>query len=876
MTGVTAVLRRITGAQRVWLLTGFLLAAAVVLLLIEMPDRAPRSLPFALPWVVIGAAFYVAETRVVHLHIGRSAHSFSLAEIPLLFGVFFLSPVEFIAARMIGGGLALGVSRHQRSVKLAFNLAQFLLGSSLAVGVVRLIAGEGADIGPREWLAAYVAIVMENVASVAAIAAAISLAEGRPQMRRIPEMLRTGLVISLANASLALLAIVVVAHRPDAWLLFSVPIGVALLAYRAYVDQRQQKEGLEMLYESTRILQRSPSVDRALVDLLAHARAMFRADLAELTLLPPRPGDQVLRLTSRGDSSDSVMLPIGTEMEDPLLARALDERRSILVSAADPASAPRFRNGLISPLIGEHRPIGTLVVANRLSDISTFDVSDLRLFETLASHIAVSLENGQLEQSLRRLAELKEELHHQANHDSLTGLANRALFRDAVDARLEASDLSGRVLVVVFLDLDDFKIVNDTMGHPVGDALLRGVGGRIAAAIRGDDVAARLGGDEFAILLWDREDLAGARRLADRLLVAMDEPFVLESSVVSIHASVGVAAAASSNTSSDDLMRNADVAMYAAKASGKGRVMLFEPGMVAALAERTKTTASLKRAIAEGALLLHYQPVFDLGSNSIVGVEALVRWSDPERGLIMPLDFIDLAEQTNLIHDLGRWVTRTSLAQLRAWGQLGEPFRSWWMSINVSPRQFEQPSFVPELAKMIRRSNIEPGRLALEMTESGLIPNADDSSDRLRAVRDLGVALMIDDFGTGYSSLGYLQRFPVTALKIAREFVDIAPDQPGGWGLAAAIIAMARTLELTVIAEGVEDPAQLARLRELGCQQAQGFLLARPMPAHELEAAIRAGSLALDEADRPGAHDLEFALRARPMGYAPVHQAGLP
>lgn len=871
--------RRLTGAQRVWLLTAVLLAGALILAALESTPAAPRSLPFPIPWPLVAVAFFVVETRVVHLHIGRSAHSFSMAEIPLLFGVFFLSPWEFIAARMLGGGLALGVARHQRSAKLAFNLAQFLLGSTVAIAVIQVLASRGDDFGPLEWAAAYLATVMENVVSVVAIAAAISLAEGQTQFRRIPEMLRTGLVISLANASLALLAIVVLGNRPDAWLLFGVPLGVAFLTYRAYVDQRQQKEGLEMLYESTRILQRSPTVDRALAELLTHARAMFRADVAELTLLPVRTGDQILQLTSRRDHHDEPMVPIGLELDDPLLARALEERHSILVAVADPASSPRFRNALVAPLIGEHRPIGTLTVANRLSDISTFDVSDLRLFETLASHIAVSLENGQLEQSLRRLAELKEELHHQANHDSLTGLANRALFREVVDARLGVSELGGRVLVVLFLDLDDFKIVNDTMGHPVGDALLRGVGDRIAAVIRGDDIAARLGGDEFAILVWDREDLVGARRLADRLLAALEEPFILESSAVSIHASIGVAAAASRSTSGEDLMRNADVAMYAAKASGKGRVVLFEPGMAAALAERTKTTSALKRAIANGSLLLHYQPIFDLTSSQIVGVEALVRWKDADRGLIMPLEFIDLAEQSNLIHDLGRWVLRASLGQLAAWKDLGEPFRSWWMSVNVSAREFEHPNYVEELGRAIQKMGITPGRLALEMTESGLIPNAEDAADRMHAIRKLGVALLIDDFGTGYSSLAYLQRFPVTALKIAREFVDIAPDQPGGWGLPAAIIAMAKTLDLDVIAEGVEDETQLQRLRELGCEQAQGFLLARPMPALELEAAIRSGVLTSGvlgaHARAVVARHLHPAART-PLGYAPAHHSVLP
>ena len=830
--------RRLTGAQRVWILTVVLAVAAVILIVPELSNGALRTLPLPMPWPLVALAFYVVETRVVHLHIGRSAHSLSMAEIPLLFGLFFLDPVSFIVARMLGGGLALAIARRQRSVKLAFNLSQFLFSSVVSVTVIHAIIGEGTGFGPREWIGAYMATSADAIVGIVAIATAISLAEGRAEFHRIPEMLKTGLMISLANSSLALLAIIVITYQPIALVLFGVPVTVAFVAYRSYVAQRQQKDGLEMLYESTRILQRSPQVDVAAVELLRHARTMFRADVAELTLLPTRVGEQLLRTTSRGSGEES-MVPIGTEIDDALLERALEERRALLVTVADPTSAPRFRNALVAPLIGENRVMGTLVVANRLSDISTFDASDLRLFETLANHIAVSLENGQLEQSLSRLVELKEELHHQANHDSLTGLANRALFGQAVGERLATTDQGGRMLVVLFLDLDDFKLVNDTMGHPVGDALLRAVGQRITASLRPNDVAARLGGDEFAIVLWDREDLAGARRAADRILAAIDEPFVLDSSVVSIHASIGIAAGASSRVSADELMRNADVAMYVAKANGKGRVVVFESDMATALTNRTEMTAALRRAIVEDQLVLHFQPVFDLRSGQIVGTEALVRWNHPDRGIVEPLEFIPLAEQSNLILDLGLWVLRAALEQMAVLDRLGDPCDSWWMSVNVSPRQLEHPGFVDDVRTLLEASGATPDRLALEVTESGLIPNPEEASDKLQALRHLGIRLMIDDFGTGYSSLGYLQRFPVGALKIAREFVDVDAEQPGAWGLAAAILAMARTLDLDVIAEGVEEEAQLERLRELGCRYAQGFLLARPMPAGQLEARYR-------------------------------------
>ena len=840
---------RLTGTQRVWVLTIALLAGSLVIFLFELPRGAPRSFPLPIPWLLVALAFCIVETKVVHLHIGRSAHSFSMAEIPLLFGLFFLDPGSFIAARLLGGGVALVFARRQRSVKLAFNLAQFLFGAVVAVGIIHLITAERTGFGPLEWSAAYLATIAENVVGVVAIASAISLAEGQRQFHRIPDMLRTGLLVALANASLALLAILVVQYEPAAVVLFAVPVGVAFVSYRAYVAQRQQSEGLEMLYESTRILQRSPQVERAVAELLTHARAMFRAEIAELTLLPGREGEEVLRTTSRGDVEDTAMVPVGTTVDDPLLQRAIDGRRSLLVAIADPASAPRFRNAIVAPLIGENRLIGTLLVANRLSDISTFDASDLRLFETLANHIAISLENGQLEQSLHRLAALKEELHHQANHDSLTGLANRSLFGRAVDERLAVADPGELVPVVLFLDLDDFKLVNDTMGHPIGDALLRAVAERITAGIRTDDIAARLGGDEFAVLLEDRADLAGARRTAERLLMAIDEPFVIDASIVSVHVSIGIAGGRPGHATADELMLNADVAMYVAKASGKGRVVMFEPQMATTLSHRHEVSAKLKRAVVDAQLILHFQPVFDLQTNQVVGAEALVRWNHPERGLLLPLEFIGLAEQSSLILEIGRWVLRESLEQLRAWQELGEPFRSWWMSVNVSPRQLEQEDFVDEIARLLQGTGIAPARLALEVTESALIPNAEEAHDKLLALRELGVHVMIDDFGTGYSSLGYLQRFPVDGLKIAREFVDIDPDRPTGWGLAAAIIAMAGTLDLDVVAEGVEEEAQLRRLRELGCRYAQGFLLARPMPAAGLEAWHRHGRHTLDAGD---------------------------
>jgi diguanylate cyclase (GGDEF)-like protein len=827
-----------TGTARVWALTIVLSTIAIFLAAIEVRAGQPTVAPVVLPWWVLAGLFYLTESKVVHLHIGRSAHSFSMSEIPVVYGIFFFKPAEFIVARLIGAGLALVISRRQRSVKLGFNLAQFLLCSVVTVGVVHLLVTVGADFGPRDWPAAFLATSAENMVGVFAVTAAISLAEGSPQHARVPRMLLMGSVVSLTNTSLALLLITVLFVEPAAALLFAVPIIAVFVAYRAYLSERQQHEGLEMLYESTRILQRSPQIDQALVSLLDHARKMFRADVAEVSILPQVDGQEVLRTSVGPGESVLMMQPIGTALDDPRLVECVVQRRAFLVAPGDAAPAAdrgRFRNAIYAPLVGESRLVGTILVANRLSDLHPFDADDLKLFQTLASHTAVALENGQLEQSLSSLSELKEELQHKAYHDALTGLANRSFFAQSVAQRLESTDASGLVPVVLFLDLDDFKIVNDTLGHAAGDELLASVGERIQAALRTGDLAARIGGDEFAVLLWDTPEMPVARRVAERLIGAFGPGTGHDGPTANAQVSIGVAAGHPGFGSADELLRNADVAMYSAKARGKNRVAFFEPEMATAVAARHTLTESLQRAVAAEEFLLHYQPIFEVATGRMTGVESLVRWMHPTRGMVWPGEFIPVAEGSDLILDIGRWVLDQSCRQARAWHDQWPEMRDLQISVNVAGRQLEQPDFVDQVAEVIRSSGVDPATVVLEVTETTLLQNAEDAIAKLEALRALGVGVAIDDFGTGYSSLSYLQRFPATAIKIARDFVAVDEADADSWELASAIVSMGRALRLTVIAEGVEEPFQLDRLRKLRCSRAQGYYLARPLPAEELE-----------------------------------------
>ncbi|HEX4898130.1 MAG TPA: EAL domain-containing protein [Candidatus Limnocylindrales bacterium] len=836
--------RLTTGTSRVWALAALLTAAAALLAGMELGDGRPADPPLGIPLWLLAALFYVTEARVVHLHLGRSAHSFSMSEIPVVYGIFFFTPGDFILARLIGAGLALVISRRQRSVKLAFNVAQFFLCSVVTLGIVHVLDSAGPAFGPRDWLTAFLATAAENVVGVFAVTAAISLAEGALQLDRIPRMLGMGAVVSLTNTSLALLLITVLLVEPTAALLFAVPIVAVFVAYRAYLAEREQHEGVEMLYESTRILQRSPQLDRALAALLDHARRMFRAEVAELSLLPLEEGGEVLRICAGDGDGDGegTMRQIGIVLDDPGLVRCLSERRAFRVAQAEPSAGdpetPRFRNAIYAPLAGESRLVGTMVVANRLSDISAFDDDDVRLFEMLASHTAVALENSQLEQSLSSLSRLKEELHHKAYHDSLTGLANRAFFSQSVAQRLESADPSGLVPVVLFIDIDDFKIVNDTLGHAVGDTLLASVAERIQAVLRAGDLAARIGGDEFAVLLWDTPEMPLARRIADRLIDAFGQVSVA-GGAPNPHVSIGVAGGHPGSGSANELLRNADVAMYSAKARGKNRVVFFEPEMATAVEERHSLTESLQRAVAADEFVLHYQPIVDVASGRMTGLESLVRWVHPKRGMIWPGEFIGVAEGSDLILDIGRWVLDRSCRQAAAWHERWPGARLLEVSVNVAARQLEQVDFVDQVAAILRSSGVDPGTVILEVTETTLLQNVDDAIAKLSALRQLGIGLAIDDFGTGYSSLSYLQRFPATSIKIARDFVAVDERDVDSWELVSAIVSMGRALRLTVVAEGVEEPFQLERLRRLQCNRAQGYYLARPRAPDALEPLFR-------------------------------------
>ncbi len=433
----------------------------------------------------------------------------------------------------------------------------------------------------------------------------------------------------------------------------------------------------------------------------------------------------------------------------------------------------------------------------------------------------------------RRLADQR--VVHMAHHDALTGLPNRTLLADRVGQAIARAHRRGGKLAVLFLDLDRFKNVNDSLGHAIGDLLLTAVAARIQTCLREEDTAARLGGDEFIISLPDVADAAEAASVASRILAELARPFTIGEHQLHADGSIGIALYPRDGNTAETLLRNADTAMYHAKESGRANYQFFNAQMTERVSHRLSMETQLRRALERGEFVLHYQPLVNLPGARLAGTEALLRWPQSDRHVLPPAEFIPIAEDTGLIIPLGEWVLLEACAQTQAWQARHPGLR---VAVNLSARQFRQKDLIGMVERVLGETGLAPGLLELELTESMLMHHAEETVTILQRLNEMGVRLAIDDFGTGYSSLSYLKRFPLHTLKVDRSFVrDISTD-PDDAAIVTAIVAMARSLGLNVIAEGVETEEQAAFLSSLACHQAQGYHFGRPMPAAEFAARL--------------------------------------
>jgi diguanylate cyclase (GGDEF)-like protein len=827
------------GPPRVWAFNGALAVACSLVWVLDVREFgiAPVLPHPHLTWWALALAFYLAEVFVVHLQFRKQAHTLSLTEIGLVLGLLLASPVALLVGQLVGTVVALTINRRQYGtlVKLAFNAAELPLCSGVALLIFRSLVEPG-DSAPHIWALVLFACAVAHVVGILLVSAVIAIAEERFQAPQLPRTLITSTVGALATASLGLAVVELLQVRPLAVLLLVVPVLACVVAFRGYMEQREQREHVEFLYESMRATQGAPEFGLAVGQLLVAARRLLRAEYAEILLLPVSDDEGPLRSVS-GSEGELLMHPeerfasedaaAFSEFGSAGSATLLTRRRA--VPAFDAFLRSRgLEDAIVGPLRGENRTFGLLVVGERAGDVSTFGDADVDLFETFAGHASILLENGRLEHSLAQVTQLKEQLRHQAYHDALTGLPNRPHLLEAVEHELEQGDGSTAVL---YLDLDRFKTVNDTWGHSAGDELLSEFARRLGGAIRAQDLAARIGGDEFAVLIRNADHelaITAARRLLERI----HGTYALGCGDVACHVSVGIAVGIAGTMTADDLLRNADIAMYSVKRSERAYT-LYEADLHEQLRAQRQLGLDLEAALERQEIVVHYQPVVRLEDGEIEGFEVLARWPHPTRGLLTAAEFLPVAEETGLIVELGRLVLQQALDVARRWP---DRLTIW---LNLAPAELANERLVDTLAESLERFGVQPSRLVIEVTESGVIQGSDGALVAMGRLRDLGVGLTIDDFGTGYSSLSRLAEFPIESLKIPKPFVDKLVGEDADEAFVDAILRLSDSLGLAAVGEGIEHPAQAERLRQLGCRFGQGYLLGRPAPAEDAERLLR-------------------------------------
>ena len=830
---------RLSGARAVWLLNALIAGAAAAIYLSVIPTLTPVDVPYRLPWWTLALAFAACELGAIRLYFRRSAHSFTMGELALVIGLVLAEPRDLVLAQLVGPAIVIVWRR--TPLKLAFNLGQCALGGCVALVVYHSLLPASDPTGPDAWGAALAATAASGVVSVVLLAAAISVTEGRVDWREIALMLRMDAMVTISMTCVGLgVTTLLVLDARSAWLLF-VPTAMLMVAYRAYLNERQSRERLAFLYDATHALSLSSDVEEALHDMLSRCRGAFRAELVEAVLLPPGgAAPRRSRVCPRESAAMTVVEPASEAVLRSLAAHEEPVRR-LERPAADPAvehylvSAGVRGPAMVAVLRGEERPLGLLVIANRPDVDRAFGDGDLELLGKLAAHAAASLEHDSLEQDFGRLELLQGQLEHMAFHDPLTELANRARFTEQVRHSLVRRDA---LVAALFIDLDDFKTVNDSLGHKAGDELLVAVAERLRHCLRAHDTPARLGGDEFAVLIEDAESMDLVIEIAERVLESLTDPFSVVEAEVVVRASIGVATSREGVRTAEDLVRNADLAMYRAKSQGKGCIELFEPEMHARAVQRHELKSELQRAVDEDQFTVLFQPVVDLHGGQIAGVEALVRWQHPRLGLVGPDAFIPLAEEAGLIDAIGRRVFAKASERLAAWRSASIAGDDFTLSLNLSVREFQSADLVESLRDAARLAGVPTSAITLEITESALMDDLEAGVARMELIKAAGFRLALDDFGTGYSSLSHLRRFPIDVLKVAKPFVDHIAEREEDADFLRSILDLARTLSLDVIVEGVETPQQAQILLGLGVRKVQGFVFSRPVEDRALSALL--------------------------------------
>jgi diguanylate cyclase (GGDEF)-like protein len=792
------------------------------------------------PWWVLALAVTLCEAAPVHLEVRGEAHSVTLTEIPLVVGLHLGSPVGVVLSQVVGANVARLAFRRQSAIKHHFNAAVTALDATLAVTLFGLLSPHG--FGLSAWGATLVATLVTTVVSAALVALVIALASPGEKVS-LRTTVPPAVLVTLANASLALGMVAVLRTQASSIVLLLSP-GIALVvAYRAYASERRERRRVDFLFRSTSSFLASRDAQLGLQELLREARTGFASMRAEVVLFRSDAAPLRVEIDAQDDAAvlegaagEMAMLErYATEHPDAVLVDRVDDG----VPGADYLRARGYRDAMVGTLPGDTGPLGVVVVGDRRGEVDRFTPDDLRLFTAFVQQAAVVLRSDQLRSMLTELQSLQAELAYRADHDELTGLANRRLFADEVEAAVAAcSHADGERIAVMFLDLDDFKRVNDSAGHVDGDLMLREVARRIGEAVRSVDTPARLGGDEFAVLLRGLDSREHAYDIATRVLTTLRPAFALNGAMYTLRASIGVAMAERTTRDAVELLRDADVAMYQAKAGGKGRAVLFEPAMRAATLSRHAMLADLEHAVEHGELDVAFQPIVALDTGRIRLLEALARWRHPRLGWVPPAKFVPLAESAGIVGGIGHFVLDRSCEYLQAWRAEGCA-HDVAISINVSARELDDGALVDAVLDTIEKWRLEPSDIVLEITESVEVHDHSDVVPQLARLRAAGIRLAMDDFGTGYASLSLLRELPVEILKIDRSFVTGIDGPSGEQAFTRAITELGRALGLLIVAEGIETADELLATRALGCDLGQGYFFSRPVRGEAVPALVR-------------------------------------
>jgi diguanylate cyclase (GGDEF)-like protein len=812
-------------------LTALLAGAMAWLYFTELSGLKMTNRDHLALWPFVTLGVWAAGIEVVPLRNRRFSLELALDGIPVLVGIVFLPPWAALTA-ISCGKLAVSIQRRLAPVKALANWLAY--AASVSVGILAYDKGLGGSspVSARGWFMSAAAVAIISIVDLVVILIVMAAADRRwrhPPLSSIP--LQLGLDVAVCTAA-GLVAVSLVWVSTWGIVLF---IGIAVaadLAFRATVVSGQRYANLERLYEFTRRLGSLVEARDVITTVLEEARVLLSADRAEL-VAPLEPPLERLALCCSLKGDHSAQFEEGAPLSP--LEQLIRERGSLLLPrntkdklVADAMAAEGVNEGLVAPLQRDDPTAGYLLVADRAFKHEGFKRSDLRFFEALAANAGVALRSSELLEKLRHEAAVRQ---HQAHHDGLTGLPNRTLFAERLEQALDRAVVGGKVAVML-IDLDGFKEVNDTLGHGTGDAILREIARRLSPLESEGDLVARLGGDEFAVLVTEAPPDDALAAKAERVVTSICEPLAADGLLLDVRASLGVAVFPAHAGHATGLLRCADVAMYGAKGAGGG-VRVYDVAEDRSTPRRLRLATELRRAMEAKALDLWYQPVVQLGTGEVISCEALLRWSHDQFGPIPPNEFIPVAESAGLIDPLTWWVLEVALRQAKAWRRLVPGLT---MAVNLSARSLMSMDIAERLGCVIQNAGLEPAALTLELTESSTIADPVGSERVLRSLADLGVNLSIDDFGTGYSSLSRLKRLPFQELKIDRSFVKEMVHDKGDEAIVRSTIELARNLGRMVTAEGVEDQQTLRRLAALGCDAAQGFFLARPLPAPQCEA----------------------------------------